>query len=102
MIWTNELTLQFVSLTHHTSSPPHHTLYATQTTPSRFELGRDVTKVFNGKLSRGHIECIDSNDDDGGLMYTVVYEDGDGDKEDLDPQECEEVEVVTLSDDVTI
>jgi len=35
-------------------------------------------------------------------MYTVVYEDGDGDKEDLDPQECEEVEVVTLSDDVTI
>ena len=100
MIWTNELTLQFVSLTHHTSSPPHHTLYATQTTPSRFELGRDVTKVFNGKLSRGHIECIDSNDDDGGLMYTVVYEDGDGDKEDLDPQECEEV--VTLSDDVTI
>jgi len=35
-----------------------------------------------------------------GLMYTVVYEDGDGDKEDLDPQECEEV--VTLSDDVTI
>jgi len=33
-------------------------------------------------------------------MYTVVYEDGDGDKEDLDPQECEEV--VTLSDDVTI
>ena len=51
-------------------------------------------------MSRGHIECIDSNDDDGGLMYTVVYEDGDGDKEDLDPQECEEV--VTLSDDVTI
>ena len=96
MIWTNELTLQFVSLTHHTSSPPHHTLYTTQTTPSRFELGRDVTKVFNGKLSRGHIECIDSNDDDGGLMYTVVYEDGD--KEDLDPQECEVVVVVTLTD----
>ena len=100
MIWTNELTLQFVSLTHHTSSPPHHTLYSTQSIPFRFELGRDVTKVFNGKLSRGHIECIDSNDDDGGLMYTVVYEDGDGDKEDLDPQECEEV--VTLSDDLTI
>ena len=35
-----------------------------------------------------------------GLMYTVVYEDGDGDKEDLDPEECEEV--VTHSDDVTI
>ena len=33
-------------------------------------------------------------------MHTVVYEDGDGDKKDLDPQECEEV--VTLSDDVTI
>ena len=55
---------------------------------------------YSCKLFRGHIECIDSNDDDGGLMYTVVYEDGDGDKEDLDPQECEEV--VTLSDDVTI
>ena len=43
---------------------------------------------------------IDSNDDDGGLMYTVVYEDEDGnkDKEDLDPQECDEV--VTLSDDI--
>ena len=31
-------------------------------------------------------------------MYTVVYEDEDGDKEDLDPQECDEV--VTLSDDI--
>ena len=40
--------------------------------------------------------CIDSNDDDSGLMWTVVYEDGD--KEDLDPQEGEEV--VTLSDDI--
>ena len=39
---------------------------------------------------------IDSNDDDSGLMWTVVYEDGD--KEDLDPQEGEEV--VTLSDDI--
>ena len=29
-------------------------------------------------------------------MYTVVYEDGD--KEDLDPQECEVVVVVTLTD----
>ena len=63
-------------------------------------MGRDVTKVFDGKLFRGHIECIESNDDGDGLMYTVVYEDEDGDKEDLDPQECEEV--VTLSDDVTI
>ena len=98
MIWTNELTLQFVSLTHHTSPPqPYHTPYTTQqVTPSRFELGRDVTKVFDGKLFRGHIECIDSNDDDGGLMYTVVYEDGD--KEDLDSQECEVVVVVTLTD----
>ena len=91
MIWTNELTLQFVSLTHHTSPPPptKHTPYTTQQ-------GRDVTKVFDGKLFRGHIECIDSNDDDGGLMYTVVYEDGD--KEDLDSQECEVVVVVTLTD----
>ena len=29
-------------------------------------------------------------------MYTVVYEDGD--KEDLDSQECEVVVVVTLTD----
>ena len=98
MIWTNELALQFASLTHHTSSHPHHTPYTTQVTPSRFELGRDVAKVFNGKLFRGHIECIDSNDVCG-LIHTVVYEDGGGDTEDLDPQECEEV--VTLSDDVT-
>ena len=32
--------------------------------------------------------------DNGRLLYTVVYEDDD--REDLDPQECEEV--VTLSD----
>ena len=89
VIWTNELTLQFTSLTQHTP---------TQVTLSRFELGRDVVKVLNGTLLRGHIECIDSDDDDGGLLRTVVYEDGN--KEDLDPQECEEV--VTLSDDVTI
>ena len=36
------------------------------------------------------------NDDDGGLMYTVVHEDGD--KEDLGPQECEVVVVVTVTD----
>ena len=59
-------------------------------------MGREVTKVFNGKLFRGHIECIDSDDDNGGLLYTVVYEDDD--REDLDPQDCEEV--VTLSDDI--
>ena len=59
-------------------------------------MGRDVTKVFDGKLFRGHIECIESNDDDDELMYTVVYEDGD--KGDLDPQECELVVVVTVTD----
>ena len=47
-------------------------------------------------MFRGHIECIDSDDDNGGLLYTVVYEDDD--REDLDPQDCEEV--VTLSDDI--
>ena len=102
MIWTSELTLQYISLTHHTSSPPHQTRYTTQVciTPSCFELDRDVTNVFNCKLFRGHIDYIDAHDDDGGLMYTVVYEDEDGDKEDLDPQECEEV--VTLSVDILI
>ena len=88
MIWTNELTLQFVSLTHHTSPPPP--------TPHTTQQGRDVAKVFDGRLFRGHIACIDSDDDDGGLLYTVVYEDGD--TEDFNPQECEKV--VTLSDDI--
>lgn len=61
-------------------------------------MGRDVTKVFDGRLFRGHIAGIDSDDDDGGLMYTVVYEDMD--TEDFNPQECEKV--VTLSDDIKI
>ena len=80
---------------HHPHSPTPHT-HPTQVTPPRFELGRDVAKVFDGRLFRGHIACIDSDDDDGGLLYTVVYEDGD--TEDFNPQECEKV--VTLSDDI--
>ena len=62
---THPNTTQHPTLTHPRPHPIH-----------RFELGRDVTKVFNGKLFRGHIGCIDSDDDDGGLLYTVVYEDG--------------------------
>ena len=54
---------------------PHPT--PTQVTPSRFELGREVTKVFNGKLFRCQIEWIDSDDDNGELLYAVVYEDDD-------------------------
>ena len=38
--------------------------------------------------------CIDSDDDNGGLLYTVVYEDDD--REDLDPQDCEEVVTLTV------
>ena len=37
-------------------------------------------------MFRGHIECIDSDDDNGGLLCTVVYEDDD--REDLGPQDC--------------
>ena len=59
-------------------------------------MGRQVAKVFSGKLFKGHIECIDSDDDGGGLLYTIVYEDGD--KEDLNPKECEEV--VSFGDDI--
>ena len=54
-----------------------------RTNPSLREKGSGIRvngTCSNGKLFRGHIECIDSTDDDGGLMYTVVYEDGDGDK----------------------
>ena len=40
--------------------------------------------------------CIDYDDYDGGLQYTVVCEDGD--KEYIHFQECEKV--VTLSDDI--
>ena len=81
----------------HTPSPssPHHP-HPTQVTPPRFELGRDVTKVFDGRLFRGHITGIDSDDDNGELLYTVVYENMD--TEDLNPQECEKV--TTLSADI--
>ena len=49
-------------------------------------------------MFRGHIEWIDSDDDNFRLLDTVVWEDDD--REDLDPQEFEEEEVVTLSDDI--
>ena len=98
---TNTLTHYCIHSTTYSStvlpSPPHHTHTPhIQVTPPRFELGRDVTKVFDGRLFRGHITGIDSDDDNGELLYTVVYENMD--TEDLNPQECEKV--TTLSADI--
>ena len=42
--------------THPNTTQSTHILTPTQVTPSRFELGREVTKVLNGRLFRGHIE----------------------------------------------
>ena len=57
----------------------------TQTTPETIaiELGTDVAKDFvddRGKslgLYRGHIVDIDEDEEDGTVLYRVLYEDGD-------------------------
>ena len=43
-------------------------------------------KVFDGDLYRGFIVDVDEDVDDGDVLYSVQYEDGD--EEDLDTVEC--------------
>ena len=49
-------TRNVLTLTLPNTHPHPHNTHPTQVTPSRFELGREVTKVFNDKLFRDHTE----------------------------------------------
>ena len=51
-----------------------------------FEIGTDVAKDFDGELYRGGIVDVDEDVDNGGVLYSVKYEDGD--REDLSAAEC--------------
>ena len=54
----------------------------------QFETGTDVAKVFWGALFRGFIIDIDSDEDDGTVLYKIEYEDED--QEDMSPRACTE------------
>ena len=49
-------------------------------------MGTDVAKVFGSELFRGFILDIDSDEDDGTVLYTIEYEDED--QEDMSPRAC--------------
>ena len=79
----------------HHHRPHQYFCSLTQTTPETItiELGTDVAKDFvddRGKslgLYRGHIVDIDEDEEDGTVLYRVLYEDGD--HEDLNEVECQ-------------
>ena len=37
-----------------------------------------ISKDFNGELYRGYIVDVEEDTDNGGVLYSVQYEDGDG------------------------
>ena len=65
----------------HTHALAHHSQEE-----SRFAVGTDVAKVFDNELYRGFIVDIDSDEDDGTVLYKITYEDED--TEDMSPSAC--------------
>ena len=51
-----------------------------------YEVGTDISKVFDGEIYRDFIVDVNEGVDDGGVLYSVQYEDSD--EEDLDTVEC--------------
>ena len=69
----------------HTQSDTHTHTHSTAS-QTVLEVGTGITKDFNGELYRGCIVDVDEDVDSGGVLYSVQYEDGDG--EDLNATEC--------------
>ena len=69
----------------HTQSDTHTHTHSTAP-QTVFEVGTDIAKDFNGELYHGCIVGVDEDADSGGILYSVQYEDGDG--EDLNEAEC--------------
>ena len=72
-------------LTHPVTHPHTLTLHPLNS-QTVFEVGTDIAKLFYGELHRGFIVDVDEDADNGDVLYSVQYEDGD--EEDLDVVEC--------------
>jgi len=57
-----------------------------QQSDPKFVVGQDIAKMFHGELYRVFIVDVDEDTDNGGALYCVQYDDGDGD--DLNEDEC--------------